>query len=346
MVVRTARSKSTWDQGFAGFPRGVAPSQDQADALKGMMERKGRLAPFVDLRVAPWCDPAWHRGGAAAPSLQEVLLHAVGEEAASVTGVAGTGDALVAAATARAAASVVSVPLQAAAYLAAVVRVVKTLALVGSFGAQAGVGVAAAYTSGPTALAARRGFTVMSQFDTRLRKHAAASENWTANELAALFSWDSLGAGVREMTDLILRVVLEEQFWPSSASSSSAPAQKAQQQLQQQAKLPPGCGQLPPPGARTGQRQQQPQGNPGPTCLCLGGLGSVLVAAVPWFLQRCSPGGPLPVYRGRDAVPVAAFGARHGFGCLWAGYVSLDVGHCAGHGSHGRAPVRGYDSAA
>ena len=237
------------EHGYSGFPRQVTPSQEQADSLRSLIERKSRLAPYVDFRVHPWVDAKWlERSGSDSREknrVSEEVLHAVSEEAESVTGIGGTGEALVAAATVRAAASMASSTLGAAPYLAAATRFAHAMAIVGSFGAP-GIQVAASYVTRLTAVAARRGFTVMATFDTQLRRHAAA-ENWTREEIADLFAGRP-AVGDKESFDSILRAVLDdcqERRLAQPKPQAPRPQQQPQQQQQQH-----GRGQQ-------GQRQQQ-----------------------------------------------------------------------------------------
>ena len=156
-------------------------------------ETASRYMQMFDIKVAPWCEPSWFRktGDKSGKEIRPEVLCNVSEAASQFTSLA-DGEALVQAASIKAAAAISRQSVSSGHYMAALLRLMTAFAAAGSLG-PGGLGVALAYATDLSMILADTYFGTMVKYDTRHRREASA-QDWSKADLAATFCKHDLSA--------------------------------------------------------------------------------------------------------------------------------------------------------
>ena len=167
--------------GYASMHATCRPTFEMVEVVLAKAKSTKRVIPYLDTRLPPWKNPQWSKGKDEAERLT-----ARAAEMASELGSANVGQALITGAALAQAGKDLGERQLLGSWLASLTRVVHPLAVAGFLG-DGGLSVASGYLSLICHLVASRSPTFAQVYDTKLRQHAASTEEMSAAEARDLF---------------------------------------------------------------------------------------------------------------------------------------------------------------
>lgn len=154
--------------GYSHFDPETLPAPSDIDRFLVASEKKGRLLPWMDIRLAPWFNEVWSKKGPGDVDNEERILTLVGEEFAASGLTNSSADGILGAAALKRAASVKDSKLSMNLYLASLNRLLISAAFCNSFG-PGGSRVVSAYNQVLLTIAARNSCGLAQGYDRALR---------------------------------------------------------------------------------------------------------------------------------------------------------------------------------